>query len=65
MADHNTINLRHQIQLHHTTISTKPRYMDHIIRETTEIELHPNNINREDGLSEKVMETPHLLPERS
>jgi hypothetical protein len=45
-----SINLRHRIHLHHTTIlSTKPRYMEHINRETTEIELHPNNINREDG----------------
>jgi hypothetical protein len=39
------INLEYRIQLHHTTIlSIKPRYTDRIIREATEIELHPNNI---------------------
>jgi hypothetical protein len=46
-----SINLGHRIHLHlhHTTIlSTKPRYMDRIIREATQIELHPNNINRKD-----------------
>jgi hypothetical protein len=49
VEEHN-INLWHSIQLHHTIIlSTKLRYMDHIIREPTEIELHANNMNREDG----------------
>jgi hypothetical protein len=44
------MNLGHCIQLHHTAIlSTKPRYMDRIIREATEIELHPNNTKREDS----------------
>jgi hypothetical protein len=38
--------------------------MDRIIREETEIVPHPNNMRREDGLSEKVMETSHLLPVR-
>jgi hypothetical protein len=49
MAEHST-NLGHAIQLHHPAIlSTKPRYMDRIIREAIEIELHPNSMNREDG----------------
>jgi hypothetical protein len=49
VAEH-SINLGHRIQLYHTAIlSTQPRYMDHIIREVTEIYLHPNIMNREDG----------------
>jgi hypothetical protein len=47
IVEHNN-NLGQHIQLHHTTISTKPRYMDHIIRVAIEIELHPNNMNKED-----------------
>jgi hypothetical protein len=44
------INLGHCIQLHHTTIlSTRPKYMDCIIREATKIEFHPNNMEREHG----------------
>jgi hypothetical protein len=42
----------HSIQLHYTVIlSTKPRNRDCIFREVTEIKPHPNNVNREDGLS--------------
>lgn len=40
-------NLGHRIQLH----LTKPSYMDTIVRERTEIELHPSNVNVEDGFS--------------
>jgi hypothetical protein len=51
VAEHN-LNVGHCIQLHNISIlAKKSRYMDHIIREAIEIELHPNNINREDGLS--------------
>jgi hypothetical protein len=42
--------LGHRVQLHHTAIiSTEPRYMDRIVREETDIELHPNVMNRQDG----------------
>jgi hypothetical protein len=48
IVEHN-INLGQHIQLYYITIpSTKPRYMDLIIRVAVEIELHPNNMNRED-----------------
>jgi hypothetical protein len=36
----------HRIQLQNTTIlPAKSRYMDQMIRETTEIKLHPKNMN--------------------
>jgi hypothetical protein len=51
VAEHST-NLGHRIQLQDNSIlSTKFRYMDRIIREATEIELHPDNMITKDGLS--------------
>jgi hypothetical protein len=47
VAEH-SVDLGHRIQLHNTSIlATKTQYMDRIIREAIEIELHPNNMNRE------------------
>jgi hypothetical protein len=46
MAEH-SISLGHCIQLQNSTMC---RYMDRMIMEAIEIELHPNNMNREDGL---------------
>jgi hypothetical protein len=44
-----SINLGHHIQHQDTIIlSTKPKYMDQMFKE--ELELHPSNMNREDGL---------------
>jgi predicted GIY-YIG superfamily endonuclease len=41
-------DFEHRIQLHNTSIlATKTRYMNRVIREAIEIELHPNNMNRE------------------
>jgi hypothetical protein len=43
-----SINLGHSIQLHQSTLLTKPRYKYHIIKEATEIEFC-FNMNTEDG----------------
>jgi hypothetical protein len=46
----NSIDQRHRIQFHNSSIlATKTRYMDCIVREAIEIELHHNNINKEGG----------------
>jgi hypothetical protein len=49
VAEH-SIDQGHRIQFHNSSIlATKIRYMDRIVRVAIEIELHPYNINREDG----------------
>jgi hypothetical protein len=49
VAQH-SIDQGHRIQFHKSSIlASKTRYMDHIVREAIEIELHPYNINREGG----------------
>jgi hypothetical protein len=65
MVEH-SFNLGHYIQLHHTTVLyIKRRYMDHIIREATEIA--PSQQYEHGGwlLSKQVIGTSDLLPERS
>jgi hypothetical protein len=49
VAEH-SIDTAHHIDFNGTSkLCTATRYVDHLVKETIEIQLHPNNFNRDEG----------------